>query len=129
MSLPGGLILPRSARAALTSSSGLLLPPSAEESESEHPATRYINTFITHEELYGERLNEERIVELLAPMSAYDCLAIIGRISCMIHTTPRLDTERQLQILERFGWQEGLREVVGAELARNGPRAIFFPSS
>ncbi|MDX6602623.1 MAG: hypothetical protein QOF13_1825 [Solirubrobacterales bacterium] len=109
------------------SSSGLLLPARAEEPEGEHPATRYVNTFVTHEELYGERLNEERIVELLGPLSAYDCLAIIGRISCMVHTTVRLDTERQLQILERFGWQEGLREVVGAELTRNGPRVIFFP--
>lgn len=127
MTLPHGFLLPHSVRRSLTSNSGLLLPASVEEAEVEHPATRYVNTFITHEELYGERLDEKRIVELLERMSAYDCLAIIGRISCMIHSTPRLDTERQLEILERFGWQEGLREVVGAELERAGRRLLFFP--
>jgi|GEM_PF-2623221 len=127
MTFLGKLVLPRSARRWLTSASGLLLPTGTAEAEADHPATRYINTFVTHEELYGERLNEEQISELLGSMSAYDCLAIIGRISCMIHTAPRFDTERQLQILERFGWQEGLREVVGRGLESDGQRLLFFP--
>jgi len=127
MTFLGKLVLPRSARRSLTSISGLLLPTGTAEAEADHPATRYINTFVTHEELYEERLNEEQIAELLGSMSAYDCLAIIGRISCMIHTAPRLDTERQLQILERFGWQEGLREVVGRGLESDGQRLLFFP--
>ena len=120
------LIFPRAARSALTTTSGLLLPRD-EEPNTDHPATRYVNTFITHEELYGERLDEGQIVELLEQMSAYDCLQVIGRLSCMIHTTTRLDTERQLQILERMGWQEGLREAVGAGLEADGPRFLFFP--
>lgn len=128
MELSRGLILPSSARQALTTSSGLLLPSTAEEPEPEqHPATRYINTFVTHEELYGERLSEEKIVEMLEPISAYDCLAVIGRISCMLHTAPLLDSERQLEILERMGWNQDIRDAIPSRPNREGPRLVFFP--
>lgn len=105
------LILPRSARPRLTTVSGLIVPAREghEQQVADHPAVLYINTFLTYEEMGGERMDEGRIAERLAAMSAYDCLQALGRLSCMLHAGPLLSVDQQLAIMKRLGWNEQVR--------------------
>lgn len=125
------LILPSSARRLVATSTGLVVPggDGSEQRAADHPAIQYVNTFLTYEEMGGERMDEAKITERLAAMSAYDCLQALGRLSCMVHSGPLLSIDKQLFIMKRLGWNDEVRGTIEGVLRdeSEGRRAMFFP--
>ena len=104
-----------------------LWTPATPSQQAEHPASRYVRTFLTYTELGGDPVDEAWIVSRLQKMSAYDCLQAIGRLSCMVDAAPLGDPNQQLRIMERLGWPQAVRDRVEPILRSNGGRTLFFP--
>src|SRR3954451_15658275 len=80
-------------------SSDLALPAGA--LGTDQPKSGYIRPIITGEEFTGNRMSEGEIIERLSRLSAYDCLQILGRLSCMVHGASHGSRERQRLIMRR----------------------------
>jgi len=124
------LVLPNTARSALKTASGLLVPSDTSQQElDDHPGVQFIGAFLTYEEMGGEPMDEAGIAERLAKISAYDCLQALGRISCMLHAGSLNSINTQLLIMRRLGWNEEVRNRIELVLRSSdtGPRPMFFP--
>ena len=113
----------------MSTPAGLLVPVSPRSGPvPEHPATRYLHTYITYEELFGKPIAEHEVVDLLAELSAYDVLNTIAHLSCMVSTAPFMDRARQSRIMEALRWPAEARDAIEKVLdASKGPRVLFFP--
>lgn len=124
------LILPSAVRTAATTGTGLIVPvAAAEEDGGTAPGTKYVNTFLTWEELGGDPIDEGEIAQRLAEMSGYDCLQALGRLSCMLQGGPPTHIDTQRLIMRRLGWPDDLRSWIEEKLNEKagGSRALFFP--
>ncbi len=95
----------------------------------ESPFLQNFYTYVTHEELFGYKIDEEQIIALLRDLSAYDCLASTGRLSCLVGVHGTQNTQEQLDIVARMGlsqdFQDGLARIIAPD---NEPeRTLFFP--
>ena len=96
--------------------------------DARHPAERYVRTFLTWEEIGGEPFTEQRVVDLLATMSVYDCLQALGRLSCMVQANPVFRLATQQRVMQRLGWPAEVRDAVEKLMGAEGElRPLFFP--
>jgi hypothetical protein len=126
--MPAALDMSPFSRRGLSTLSGLWTPL-RDEDDGDAPDNRYVRTFVTYSELGGEAADEEWITSRLQKMSTYDCLQLLGRLSCMVDAAPLGDQLQQLRIMERLGWSAVVRDAASAILAGDGGagRSMFFP--
>ena len=98
-------------------------------SNAQDPVERYTRTFVTYSELGGGPVDERWITSRLEKMSAYDCVQMLGRLSCMIDAAPLGDLQQQLRVMGRLNWPETVKQAAAAVLTdgNGGTRAMFFP--
>jgi hypothetical protein len=114
-------------RGGASTLSGLWTPLSG--SDGQDPGQRYTRTFVTYSELGGGPVDQRWITSRLEKMSAYDCLQMLGRLSCMIDAAPLGDLQQQLRIMGRLNWPETVKQAAAALLTdgNGGTRSMFFP--
>lgn len=98
-------------------------------SNGQDPGQRYTPTFVTYSELGGGPVDQRWITSRLEKMSAYDCLQMLGRLSCMIDAAPLGDLQQQLRVMGRLNWPETVKQAAAALLTdgNGGTRSMFFP--
>lgn len=89
----------------------------------------FASVYWTHEELYGSRMTEAGIVDLLHPLAVDDCVERLSRLSCLVESGGPGDLQRQRRIINRMGFTpefvSELEARVDPEL--RPPRILFFP--
>ncbi|HWF49863.1 MAG TPA: hypothetical protein VG294_04370 [Solirubrobacteraceae bacterium] len=90
----------------------------------------WASVYWTHEELFGTRMTETELVEILRQIAIDDCLEALARLSCMVEGSGVVDRDRQIQILRRIGFSSETEEQLIARLQSAGQRPsrmLFFP--
>lgn len=118
------LTLPPALLSASRAGGGLLVPPGS-QARKEHS---FAHVFVTWKALTEIELSKADIVERLSRMSAFDCLDVLGRLSCMVNSAPPASPKAHRLIIERLNWPEEAKSILIEKM--NGPggetRAIFF---
>lgn len=92
------LTLPPALLSASRAGAGLLVPPGS-QARKEHS---FAHVFVTWKALTEIELSEADIVERLSRMSAFDCLDVLGRLSCMVNSAPPASPKGHRLIIERL---------------------------
>jgi hypothetical protein len=124
---PFALDMAPARRGGMSTLSGLWTPL-RQQAGGNDAASRYARTFLTYSELGGGAVDEQWVCSRLERMSAYDCLQLLGRLSCMVLAAPFADVGQQVRIMRRLGWPQPFIKSVEAKLGLGmQSRSLFFP--
>lgn len=88
----------------------------------------FASVYWTHEELFGRRITELEVIELLQQLAVEDCVEALSRLSCLVETSIPASPDRQVLIINRMGFAAAFAEQLSARVTNteDGPRRTLF---
>jgi hypothetical protein len=60
----------------------------------------FASVYWTHEDLFGTRMAEQGVIELLKQLAVEDCVEALSRLSCLLDTKTAIDADRQRLVID-----------------------------